>query len=151
MRLSLLFAAAIAVLPTATHGAETYICVGDQSTGFFYDDATKEWRQSSFRTDNDRFVVRRPNDRADYWDVTRTGDDVPLAECKKSSWLSGVMSFDVVCRGAFEFRMNRKTLRFLSANLSGYYNESQSGDSGLMNPRDGTSTPTVTIGKCARL
>ena len=53
--------------------ADSYLCVADASTGFYFDKATKVWKQTSFNVSDRKFVVARANVEYAKWFVTKVG------------------------------------------------------------------------------
>ena len=133
--------AVFALLPLLARG-ESYICTTDMATGFAYENGV--WKQTRFNPDQ-KFIVRPATEsertlfalRGDRntanvrWLVEPLGA-YQIAYCSEDFKPNG----ELVCHGLIEeFRMNKNSLRFQWAYLSGYW--------------DGGDTPMVGIGKCS--
>ena len=137
----------LAVLPTLAN-AESYLCVAEYVTGFQFITAEKEWQQRNFRA-TDKYLVKPNKDESvkGKWIVSRIGEQGPFAFCEYGFTSSGALR----CDGNFgEFKMNKKSLRFLRPYIVGYWTDAIPGE------QDGTfvegeNTPTIGIGKCSVL
>jgi hypothetical protein len=134
--------AAFALLPLLARG-EGYNCIEDKVTGFAYRNG--EWRERNFKPDH-KFIVRRPiqRDRTELsktnakWVIVWIGTEYPTALCPDDFDAQG----SLVCRNRYdEFRINKSTLRFLYADLFGYWSSTDS--------EEERNTTTIAIGKCS--
>jgi len=134
-----------ALLPMLAR-SDGYICTQDMVTGFAHE-KNGIWRQGRFVPDQ-QFVVRpatesertlsavrgeRTNNK---WVVQPLGLAL-IAVCPDDFKADG----SLVCRGVIEeFRMNKNSLRFLWAYLSGYWDAPPGNET--------SDTPTIAIGNC---
>jgi hypothetical protein len=136
----------LGLLPLVAWG-EAYICAEDNVTGFFYRDG--EWTQGTFKPDG-KFVVRPASefDQKSWvsialgipkakWGVGIVGQPDATASCESDFDAGGNLD----CRGNAEFRMSRKSLRFIVSHLPRYWNSSTG--------KEVPDTPTIAIGKCS--
>ncbi len=129
--------------------SEGYICTQDIVTGFAHE-RNGIWRQGRFLPDQ-KFIVRpatesertlsavrgERNATNNKWVVQPLGLAL-VAVCPDDFKANG----DLVCHGPIEeFRMNKNSLRFLWAYLSGYWDAPPGNET--------SDTPTVAIGKCS--
>lgn len=127
----------IAILTNGAN-AQSYLCVADQSTGFRYDASSKSWLNAKFKTD-DKFLVKPSTEEGFKYEVSQFGLSAPLFSCRNEFNSVGTMA----CFGLFgEFRVNSKTLRFLSTYMVGYY--TPNGDTN-------DNTPHIQIGTCTKM
>jgi len=162
----LLALAIFALLPFGAWG-EGYLCVEEMVTGFRYADGT--WHSADFQP-GDKFIVRpptqidlgyfddvikMPNTKDLKWVVSKTeaavasfactGDFSELGNllCKPAS-VGPSDRYDLSALSSpSDFRMNKNTLRFLFAYLTGYWADRPG--------RDGRDSPVIAIGKCSPL
>jgi hypothetical protein len=134
-----------ALLPPVSWGAG-YICTTDMVTGF--SSKGGEWKSADFEP-NRKFIVS-PATQAEQavvptlfaipdakWSVLVLGDKRPTNVCPEFDTTG-----DLICPGLFsEFRMNKDSLRFLYAYLSGYWDRTPPGS-------EAGDTPYIAIGKC---
>ena len=155
--------AVFALLPAVAHG-EGFICVADMATGFAYDGGN--WHSANFEAGK-KFVVRRPTpvDQGYFedviklpnatnlkWVVSETENALPIFACTGDFTQLGNLLCPPVGAGPSErydlsalnspsyFRMNKNTLRFLFAYLTGYWGDKPD--------REGRDSPLLAIGKC---
>lgn len=132
----LLAIAAVAMIPTMAR-AEGFICAIEKMTGF--SKKSGSWQTATFNVDDQKFVVRRSTRQTEQvkWEVVDLGRSNPIIWCKED-----FNSVDnLFCDGIGEFRMNRKTLRFLYVYPFGYF---------FFEPgEEGANTPAIGIGKCS--
>ena len=76
---------------------------------------------TSFTADQ-KYVVSKPMinsiGRGNAWEIKRVGESIPIALCKKDFNEFGTLH---CTSGSSDFRMSKKTLRFLHAYLAGYW------------------------------
>jgi hypothetical protein len=137
----------LASLP-ALASAETYVCVVDQATGFYFNRAQKTWQQTSFKV-TQKYLVKPNVDAsiAGKWVVVEFGRSAPTAVCEYDFTSTGALR----CNGlGGEFVMNRKNLRFLVSYLLGYWTDAIPGEeAGTF--VEGENTPLISLGKCSLL
>ncbi|MEK6803935.1 MAG: hypothetical protein AABZ34_14895 [Nitrospirota bacterium] len=137
---------ALFVLVPSIVNAEAYLCVADMSTGFVFDKQNKTWKKAYF-TDSTKYMVARSSaDAEGKWEVKEIGQSVAAASCENGFTSLGALN----CEGFLEFRMNKNSLRFLSAYLIGYWTDAIPGNSSDAF-REGGNSPFVEIGKCSPL
>ncbi|WP_157018688.1 hypothetical protein [Mesorhizobium xinjiangense] len=118
--------------------AETYLCVGQLSTGFEWRDG--RWHTGALEVQDKVFVVQPSADRAREYAVTRMGDHEPSHYCPSLARRDASML--LTCGGLGNgFTFSSKTLRFQENYGIGY---TSGGDSNA-------NAPHLTIGKCAEL
>lgn len=111
--------------------AENYLCIGDLSTGFFWNGS--EWQQTYFNVKADQFVVAIDGLTVT---VTRVGRSAPTHTCELA--VAGIEQ--AACGGlGYGFVVNFRTLRFQDYYGLGYVNGGDSAD----------NTPSLTIGRCS--
>ena len=128
-------------LDAPANAAEAYLCVADKATGFYFNERTKSWGPTNFRTES-KFVLRRatPQDKITdeetfVWVVQELGKSFPSAFCPQEFSNSGFIR----CSSAEDFQFSRRTMRYLRAYLFGYIWEDTNSD-----------TPSLEIGRCTR-
>jgi hypothetical protein len=127
------FLAMLLVSATAGHAsaAETYVCVGEQSTGFKW--SGSEWQRAGFLPD--KFVVSKTETQSEYI-VKQPGSDRIVHRCRAEAG-----SRQMFCGGpAYNFAFNFESLRFQEYHGTGYIQGDSFG-----------STPYIMIGKCTKL
>ena len=116
--------------------AEQWLCVADSAVGF-YPQQGNQWEPVTFKTDNSRYVIKRPD--GDGWDWTfgvyEFGTDSILYTCKTS--LSDFRRTQrLECGRSWDtFIFHRDLLKYVSA-----YSMMSSGDA-----------PSLEIGTCSSL
>jgi hypothetical protein len=123
--------------PTAIHAA-SYLCVSDMATGFAYDKQHFAWRPQTLRA-TAKYVITR-SEVNQKWIVRETGQTLSDAVCEGDITEYGTLR----CEGIIEFRMNTKSLRFVTAYLFGYWSDNIPG----LPDKEGDNTPSIEIGKC---
>jgi len=152
------------LIPQLAHG-EGYVCVEEMVTGFKYTGGN--WHSADFQP-GEKFIVRPPTqiDRgylddviklpnADKlkWVVSKTAAALPIFACTGDfSALGNLLCRPVVVgpsnrydlsavSNPSDFRMNKNTLRFLFAYLTGYWTDTPD--------NEGKDPPVMAIGKCS--
>lgn len=126
-------------------GPETFLCVADKATGFFFDKVKKEWVSTNFRT-SAKYLVTPSNQPDVSWEVKQVGEKWAHATCARDFNSNG----NLICEGfGTEFRFNRNSLRYMNVYLIGYWSDGnpKSGVGG----EEGGNTPSIEIGKCSPL
>jgi len=137
--------------------ADQWLCIGDKSVGFYYDENRKSWVDSNFSVKNSKYIFRRYNenddgpvcrlsgdDKTGRWGLFRFGGTCMGIDCRLGH------EFDpydrITCDSAQEkFLFSRKTLRFALLVGSSYfwagsgehYSDSEAG------------TPYIELGQCS--
>jgi hypothetical protein len=120
---------------------EKYLCVAERSTGFAYNEFSKSWESTNFKTDA-KYMISKSSDKGDSFKVTKIGDDYQEFECQKGFNEYGYL----LCEGVGEFRFNKKNKRFIKIYPIGYYNVLPE----INKVTDKSSdTPFIEIGKCS--
>ena len=140
----LLVSTVLALLPLHAW-AEGYICVMDMSTGFYFEAGV--WHSTKFIPDK-KLTVRRST-QGDKWMLSELGEQTAMNSCSDDFDEAGNLycgkefpdEAGVSRASPYDFRMNRKSLRFLLAYLEGYYNATLGNEA--------ENTPYVAIGKCS--
>jgi hypothetical protein len=136
---------------TAYAGSPSYLCIGDQSTGFSMN-KHGGWGATSFRTG--RYVIRVPDKGPDQpgaaehsaMAVYNFGDNEPrdYIYCTDDFNAAGYL----FCKGVQErFSFNRKTLRFVHWFIDGYIDPPHQG----LSESDGSARPFIEIGTCSQI
>ncbi len=135
---SALIACAVVLSASSVALAETYLCVGQLSTGFEWRDGN--WQTGARNVSDQVFVVQPSTDNGNGYTITRIGDHEPVHYCPTLTRPDA--SILLICGGLGNgFTFSSKTLRFQENYGIGFTN---GGDSNA-------NTPHLTIGKCARL
>ena len=119
--------------------ATSWVCVSEMATGFMF--KAGRWQETSF-TRSHKYIVSRSKPNSPHpWEVKEVGTKTAVVWYHTASesvaWLT--------CSGLQEFRLNTKTLKFVSAYLQGYWTPLE-GD-GPDAPRN--DTPFIEIGRCS--
>lgn len=128
--------------------ADQYLCVAGQTTGFAFDEKAKKWVVTSFKNEDDKFIVSEAGDTKSRiyesvkYNVTKLGSSSPSFRCEYEFTNLGFLFCKATLRmGTFKF--NRINGRYLRTYSVGYYNV-------LPDETDKTSdTPFVEIGTCS--
>ena len=131
------------LLLPATAWAESYLCVSDLSTGFYFHQGSNTWSNVQFTADEKFIVGREAN--SDNWVIRQIGFKYPIVDCAND--FSDLGALD--CHGGLnEFRMNKRNLRFLWVYAVGYWTNVVPGTPNEV-LEEGSDTPRLTIGKCS--
>src|SRR5262245_60253138 len=135
----------LAALP-ALASAESYLCVDEQMTGFWFNTTKKIWEQSKFSPDR-KYLVKPNSDQSvkGKWIVSEFGQTAPYAWSESDFSSIGVIRLK---GDSGEFAMNRKNLRFVRTYIGGYWTDAIPGLKGVEWEE---STPVISIGKCSVL
>ena len=116
--------------------ADSYLCVEQRVTGFSFDMQSRNLVSSEF-TANSKFIVAWSGNSLRL-EVKRIGLAMPFADCE-DKW-TGVIR----CHGPLgDFRMNVRTLRFISTHVIGYL----SGDPNQDTVSEGGAS--LSLGECS--
>jgi hypothetical protein len=121
---------------TSTVYAEAYLCVGDQSTGFSFNQSTKEWSHARFNTKEAKYILSNGSGK---WEWKKIGEKNGI-ECDSSFSEYGYMN----CESLRKITFNKKTLRYMSIYSIGYVNIGVYG-------KEGEDNPSIEIGKCSSM
>ena len=128
--------------------AESYLCVPDQASAFVYDEPSNRWRPQVLSPMVNKYLVKASPDPTYAWLVISVGGEIPLAWCKDDfTSKDGLAPKDsLVCHGFSDFRMNKKTNRFLAVYSMGYWLEDE-----RSKYFDKNQKPMMEIGRCSAL
>ncbi len=138
--------ATLALSIPAQASAESWLCIPDLATGFKYDAGTKQWREATFKTEGDRYIIKAADDGKNAYVITEFGDPstIPNAWCENDINDGGYL----FCKGIFtEFKFNKNNLRFLQTYHGGYI-EIQPSNKFM---KEGDDTPLISIGRCSKI
>ena len=133
------------LLSVTAYGEEpkdaSYVCIGDMSTGFRFNEGRERWEQKDFRTV--KYLVSKSEKKSLAWEVTEVGKSHVIYACKDDFDKNGFLS----CTSKGSFLMNKFSGRFVKTYTFAYYN---------FNPNDGAMEksgrdPLIEIGKCSSL
>jgi hypothetical protein len=132
------------MFPTISFAADSYLCVSDKSTGFYYYKEAGKWDLAKFRADEKYLFSKsetvNPTTKKPLikWDLKEIGEESSLFTCLEDFSADGTIKCD-----GFEdkFIMNKNTLRFILIYFYGYWDGV---DNNLNNP-------AIVIGKCSPL
>ena len=128
----------LVLLPYAAP-AETFLCTGEQATGFRF--SNDKWRLANFEPS---FVVSRSSGEDGFkWDVRESGadsGDTPAMGCEYDFNTYGYLD----CGGVGDFKMNRRNMRFIYTLAFGYVNQGVAPGSGSLDEQ-----VLIAIGTCA--
>ncbi|WP_334375140.1 hypothetical protein [Bradyrhizobium sp. AZCC 1719] len=115
--------------------AETYVCIGEQSTGFKWNGSA--WERAGFHAD--KFVISQGETKSDYV-VKQPGSNRIAHRCERAA-IGAMAAPQMACGGlAYNFIFNFETLRFQEFHGLGYVEGDSPGN-----------TPYIMIGKCTKL
>lgn len=138
------------LVATSVWAQERYLCVAEMSTGFAFNKQNKSWHSTTFKTD-EKFIVRKPLPadgaglQKSAWLIAKLGDTFPTSSCEKDFYNNETL----FCEGLQTFKFSKKTMRFLSGYLIGYWSDDVGSTSQVFS--EGQNTPNLTIGKCSPL
>ena len=121
---------------------DSYVCVAESAVGFDYNNTSKKWERTDFKTES-KYVVSKSSDASKGWEVKKIG---------QSEGTSCGNGFDengfIRCSGIIDFLMNNKSLRYIVSHLFGYVIKEYPEGSQL---KEGSLTPYLEIGQCSPL
>ena len=124
---------------------EKYICIAEQTTGFWWNATTKAWEQAKFKGGDkwliEELVPTKVLSRTFNYQVKKFGQDVAQHLCERPL-IGNERVTRIMCGGLpYGLMMDTKTLRYQEFYSHGYVD---GGDSTA-------NTPAVTIGTCTKL
>ena len=134
--------------------ADTYLCIPEKSTGFFYTKSLKKWDYAKF-TVEDKYLITKitPKDvsedilghlKGHQYQVKFFGEEGWLSRCKDDFTEYGFLE----CHGDRLFRFNNKNLRYVRSSTYGYTNSNHVPD----RPDETSAMPIFhEIGTCSKL
>ena len=85
-------------------GQEKYLCTPDLSTGFRYNNNSKEWEQANFKTDH-KYIISKSGDKNYVFQIIKIGMSYPICYCEQGFNEGGFL----LCSGLGGiFRFNKK-------------------------------------------
>jgi hypothetical protein len=117
--------------------AQTYLCIADMATGFWFNKSTKKWETAEFDVAEEKYVLKGNNNK---WTWIKIGEGFGET-CGKGFTDAGYFR----CDGLSIIYMNRNNLRFQVTKPTGFP------DSGDFGWDQGAITPFIEIGKCAAM
>ena len=131
----------IPLLLTTPSFAEEWLCIAEKSIGYEYDTASKQWIGKEFETENKYLIAAASSSSYPYW-IAVIGSKNTLAVCEEDFGTIGVEKDILTCSDwMVHFQFNRSNGRFMYTYLIGY----------LQGKDDGTTKPSVEIGKCSAI
>lgn len=126
---------------------DSYLCVGDLATGFKYNKTRDKWEITKFNVDDSKYVVSRSKLENFVWEIKEIGVSKPSSWCKEDFNEHG----HLYCQGLRHFIMNRENLRFIMADMIGYFFGTLKDEKGKIIIKEGDGSPNIEIGKCSPL
>jgi hypothetical protein len=118
-------------------GAEgRYLCVADMATGFYFDSQSKIYKQTSFNVSGKKYIVQKSEAPDAVLEIKRVGQK--FADCYSQSDFHPEGGLAIFKNLFFEFRVNKRTGRYIHTHMIGYVNGDSEDD-----------TPYIEIGKCS--
>jgi hypothetical protein len=119
--------------------ADQYLCIADASTGFTFDKASKKWKQTNFRVNDNKYIISSSKSESSTYQIKKMGSDFVFSFCTDDFNEYGYL----YCG---DFKFNKDNGRFINTYTTGYFNvlpkvneiTDESGD-----------TPYIEIGKCS--
>lgn len=137
-------------MPTGTfaQNSPSFLCIADMATGYKFNSLSKRWEETSFRTEDSRYIFRQRNG-ADGYEVRRFGNELVFADalCEKGINEAGFIH----CAGlGGRFVMNVHNLRYQHYSQGLYIAYNPTSETPSLRT-DGGDTPYIEIGRCTRL
>lgn len=133
------------LLTAIASAGDSYLCVGDMATGFKYNKTQNQWLTAKFKTH--KYVVIKSKRENTVWEVREMGKQYTLAACENEFDRYGYLN----CNYGYDFRMNKRNLRFNMIYPFGHYNDNIKDNKGNLSDTEGESAPFIEIGKCSPL
>ena len=127
------------LLSTSVRAEDSYLCAGEQATGFGFNEKNAKWNAANLTAK--RWIVKVDDTYSKGFVVLEEGAKYPASFCGYFD-----SAGNLLCQGFWQFRMNRRSLRFISAYLEGYWNY----DAKDMKNKEGESAPSIEIGNCSK-
>jgi hypothetical protein len=122
--------------------ADQWLCVAEDSNGFFYDESSKKWARSGFYINDHKYIVKPSTGRYKYT-ITKLGNKFSTFACDAGFNDHGMLDCETSADSLYGvykfFKMNHLTGRFTLYYMAGYLQGDNNDDS-----------PSVTIGKCSK-
>jgi len=138
----------VCLIAPASVKSQTFLCVTEKATGFYYRESSRSWETADFRVGTK--YVASPSDEKGYkFIVTELGKPKILATSKCEYGFN--MVNHLVCDfGYTTFLMNKVNGRFIRASHGGYFNYDPTNP--FMGADESKSdTPVMEIGKCSEI
>ena len=171
MRMKLVLIAGLCMIAEGLMAADSYLCIAEHTVGFTFDKERKLWRSQIFMP-NDKYLITEASESVkQYYEQLYKKNSTALPHSfKEVVWVQkdfGIKNdqgaacdgdFDeagiIICKGIYDFRMNKRTMRFLNIAPLGYWNiksgppENIAEIFGFM-AEEGKFTPAMSIGRCS--
>lgn len=138
MKLGLLTAVFIMLMPAFVYGADSYLCTPYLSTGFSYDEKSSNWDKTNFKIE-EKYIIRQAEQSTpaggqdQNWQIKLSGESSPFLTCKKQT----DSSEKLLCADDLRrFYLNTENMKFIYSYMSGYWNDKLA------------ETPFIEIGRC---
>jgi len=128
---------------SAAVAQNSYVCVAERATGFALDKKTNQWSVTAFKAGT-RYVFSRSTYPQYKWEVRVDGGKDPVSWCAEDFNGAG----NLICRGLQNMNLSRKSMRFISTYVMGYWNDVLDDPSPANPAREGMHAPRMEIGKC---
>jgi hypothetical protein len=120
-------------IPLCAYSQSSYLCIADATTGFRYDNNSKEWVKTSFKTADEKYILKKNQEGWEWLEFgSKTG--MQCGEINEYGWLHCTLWV-----GSLKF--NKNNLRYLRTYDAGYVDGKNNND----------NTPVISIGKCSPL
>lgn len=101
---------------STTAWADTWLCIANDATGYYYDKDSKSWEQTSFNVEDSKHLVS-PEEEMDFaYKVKAIGSESVTAYCTEGPSEYGWL----FCEGWSNFRLNVETLRYTMVTHGSY-------------------------------
>jgi len=135
------------LLTAIASAGDSYLCVGNLATGFKYNKTRDKWEITKFNVDDSKYVVSRSKSEKFAWEIKKIGISKPISLCREDFNEHGHLR----CQGLIDFIMNRENLRFIMADMIGYFFGTLKDEKGKIIIKEGDGSPNIEIGKCSPL
>lgn len=121
------------LMPFCSYSQSSYLCIATATTGFSYNNSSKEWLSTSFKTSDDKYILKK-NREGWEWSLFGSKSGMQCGEINEYGWLVCSLWF-----GSLQF--NKNNLRYLRTYDAGYVDGKNNNE----------NTPLISIGKCTPL
>lgn len=125
------------IFSTSLYAADSYLCITEQSSGIAYNEKNKKWEPLIYGV-GEKLIVKRSEKKNFKWKVVLHKNNEFWSLCKNDFNKYSAIS----CDGFFDFRMNKKTMKFKAFNIDGYTEDSKFANKFNL---------YINIGKCSAL
>lgn len=150
LRFAMFFAACCGALTPTYAKAESWLCITDRATGFYYDERSRQWKQTNFNVEESKYVLRRSPRSETAWELQKFGEEsmVPYAFCKDGFNDVGILRCNGFSAGVVLF--NRNNGRFSNFSGGSYHSFDPNSDLELFR-KEGSDSPFVALGRCTKI